>query len=182
MTDGCIDHLVVPGTFDPITYGHLDVVRRARLLCKRVTVAVAASMGKNGVGTTFTLDERVDMATKAVAALGLDGIDVVPLRGLLVDLCHSIGAQAIVKGLRATTDFEYELSQANLNCHIAPDIESVFIMSNPKYGYISSSIVRELAEFGADVGDLVPPDVALRLEERFSGAGAAGADAMGDVS
>jgi pantetheine-phosphate adenylyltransferase len=167
MATKCIDHLVVPGTFDPVTYGHLDVIRRACLLCPRVTVAVATSAGKNGVGTIFSLDERVGMIREALRSGGIEGVEVSPFEGLLVDFCHEVGAQAVVKGLRAATDFEYELQQANLNCHIAPDIESIFIMSNPSYGYISSSIVRELAGFGADVSSLVPPNVAEELSRRF---------------
>ena len=105
--DSSITHVLVPGTFDPITYGHLDVVRRARRLCPRVTVAVAASLGKNGVGTTFSLDERVALAREALE--GLDGVEVLPFTGLLVDFAREVGAGAVVKGLRAMTDFEYEL-------------------------------------------------------------------------
>jgi pantetheine-phosphate adenylyltransferase len=173
MAKNHIDHLVVPGTFDPVTYGHMDVIRRAQLLCPKVTVAVATSVGKNGVGTTFTLEERVEMIQEALAHDGIDDVDVRPFRGLLMDFCHEVGAQAVVKGLRAATDFEYELQQANLNCHISPDIESIFIMSNPSFGYISSSIVRELAGFGSDVSTLVPPNVAAKLAERFGAPGVA---------
>ena len=143
-----IERVVVPGTFDPITYGHIDVVRRARRIAGRVTVAVAASLGKNGTGPALTLDER-------------------PLTGLLVDFCHEVGAGAVVKGLRAMTDFEYELQQADLNFRLAPDVESIFVMSNPAYGYVSSSIVRELAGLGADVSMLVPPCVVKKLREHF---------------
>ena len=147
-----VEHVVVPGTFDPITYGHIDVVRRARRIAGRVTVAVAASLGKNGTGPALTLDE---------------GVDVRPLTGLLVDFCHEVGAGAVVKGLRAMTDFEYELQQADLNFRLAPDVESIFVMSNPAYGYVSSSIVRELAGLGADVSMLVPPCVVKKLREHF---------------
>jgi len=163
-----ITHIVVPGTFDPVTLGHLDVIRRATRICPKVTVAVAASQGKNGTGTTFTLDERVELVEQAIHEEGLsERIDVIGFDCLLVDLCHRIGAGAVVKGLRATTDFEYELQQANLNSRLAPDIESIFIMSAPETGYISSSIVRELARFGGDVSSLVPANVNERLVERF---------------
>ena len=143
-----IDHVVVPGTFDPVTLGHMDVISRTRKLFPRVTVAVAASVNKRGRGTAFTLE-------------------VLPFTGLLVDFCHGIGALGVVKGLRAMTDFEYELQQADLNCHMAPDIESVFVMSNPKYGYVSSSIVREISSMGSDVSSLVPPCVNQRLREHY---------------
>lgn len=163
-----IEHVVVPGTFDPITYGHIDVVRRARRIAGRVTVAVAASLGKNGTGPKFTLDERVELARRALADEGVsEGVDVRPLTGLLVDFCHEIGAGAVVKGLRAMTDFEYELQQADLNSRLAPDVESIFVMGSPEYGYVSSSIVRQLAGLGADVSLLVPPCVVEALRARF---------------
>lgn len=163
-----IEHVVVPGTFDPITYGHIDVVRRARRIAGRVTVAVAASLGKNGTGPKFTLDERVELARRALADEGVsEGVDVRPLTGLLVDFCHEIGAGAVVKGLRAMTDFEYELQQADLNSRLAPDVESIFVMGSPEYGYVSSSIVRQLAGLGADVSMLVPPCVVEALRARF---------------
>ena len=163
-----IEHVVVPGTFDPITYGHIDVVRRARRIAGRVTVAVAASLGKNGTGPKFTLDERVELARRALADEGVsEGVDVRPLTGLLVDFCHEIGAGAVVKGLRAMTDFEYELQQADLNSRLAPDVESIFVMSSPEYAYVSSSIVRQLAGLGADVSMLVPPCVVEALRARF---------------
>lgn len=163
-----LEHVVVPGTFDPITYGHIDVIRRARRIGGRVTVAVAASLGKNGTGPTFTLDERVALARQALADEGVsEGVDVCPLTGLLVDFCHEVGAGAVVKGLRAMTDFEYELQQADLNYRLAPDVESIFVMSNPTYGYVSSSIVRELAGLGSDVSMLVPPCVGAMLVSHF---------------
>ena len=163
-----IEHVVVPGTFDPITYGHIDVVRRARRIAGRVTVAVAASLGKNGTGPKFKLEERVELARRALADEGVsEGVDVRPLTGLLVDFCHEIDAGAVVKGLRAMTDFEYELQQADLNSRLAPDVESIFVMSSPEYGYVSSSIVRQLAGLGADVSMLVPPCVVEALRARF---------------
>ena len=163
-----IRHVVVPGTCDPITYGHIDVVRRATRIAEHVTVAVAASLGKNGTGPTFSIEERVELAREALAAEGVGtGVDVRPLTGLLVDFCHEVGAGGVVKGLRAMTDFEYELQQADLNYRLAPDVESIFVMSNPSYGYVSSSIVRELAGLGSDVSLLVPPCVVKKLQGRF---------------
>ncbi len=168
-----IQHVVVPGTFDPVTLGHIDVIARARHLFPQVTVAVAASRTKRGVGTAFTLDERVEMLRDALEEQGvshLGGVRVLPFTGLLVEFCREQGAGGVVKGLRAMTDFEYELQQADLNAHLAPDLESVFVMSNPDYGYVSSSIVRELASLGSDVSSLVPPCVERKLREHYGAA------------
>ena len=168
MSTDTITHVVVPGTFDPVTLGHIDVIRRTRRLFPRVTVAVAASANKHGRGTAFTLGERVEMIREAIVSEGLPAdIEVTPFTGLLVSFCHEIGAGGVVKGLRAMTDFEYELQQADLNCHMAPDLESVFVMSSPEYGYVSSSIVREIAAMGSDVSILVPPNVDARLREHY---------------
>lgn len=161
-----IQHVLVPGTFDPITYGHIDVVRRARRMSPRVTVAVAESLGKNGVGTTFSLDERVALAEAALD--GIEGVDVRPFTGLLVDFAREVGAGAVVKGLRAMTDFEYELQQADLNYRLDSGLESIFVMSSPEYGYLSSSVVRQIASFGGDVSELVPPCVVDALSARFA--------------
>ena len=168
MSADTITHVVVPGTFDPVTLGHIDVIRRTRRLFPRVTVAVAASANKNGRGTAFTLEERVEMIREAIALEGLPAdIDVQPFTGLLVNFCAEVRAGGVVKGLRAMTDFEYELQQADLNSHLSPDLESVFVMSNPQYGYVSSSIVREIASMGSDVSTLVPANVNARLLERY---------------
>ena len=148
-----INRVIVPGTFDPITFGHIDVIRRARRIFPSVIVAVAESQGKNGVGTTFMLDERVE---------------VLPFTGLLVDFAREQGAGAVVKGLRAMTDFEYELQQADLNYRLDNELESIFVMSAPQYGYISSSVVRQIASLGSDVSTFVPPNVVEALRHRFS--------------
>ena len=161
-----IDHVLVPGTFDPITNGHLDVIRRARRIFPKVTVAVAESLGKNGVGTTFPLEQRVELARTALAEM--DGVDVQPFTGLLVDFAREQGAGAVVKGLRAMTDFEYELQQADLNYRLNAELESIFVMSSPEYGYLSSSVVRQIASFGGDVDEFVPACVATALRERFA--------------
>ena len=139
-----INRVIVPGTFDPITFGHIDVIRRARRIFPSVIVAVAESQGKNGVGTTFMLDERVALAREALG--DIDG----------------------VKGLRAMTDFEYELQQADLNYRLDSELESIFVMSAPQYGYISSSVVRQIASLGSDVSTFVPPNVVEALKHRFS--------------
>ncbi|MBM6817498.1 pantetheine-phosphate adenylyltransferase [Olsenella uli] len=169
MGSETITHVVVPGTFDPVTLGHIDVIRRARRLFPRVTVAVAASVNKNGRGTAFTLEERAEMIREAIELEGLPAdIEVMPFTGLLVDFCKELGAGGVVKGLRAMTDFEYELQQADLNFHLSPDIESVFVMSSPEYGYVSSSIVREIASMGSDVSSLVPANVNARLRAHYA--------------
>ena len=163
-----IDHAVLPGTYDPITLGHLDVIRRATRLFSRVTVAVAASRSKRGVGTAFTLEERVDMIKETLEQDGTEGVTVMPFEGLLVDFCHEVGALAVVKGLRAMTDFEFELQQADLNAQLAPDIESLFVMASPSLGYVSSSVVRELASLGSSTIGLVPACVEARLREHYA--------------
>ena len=154
---------LTPGTFDPITYGHLDVITRASQLFDEVVVAVAASSGKNPL---FTLDERVELARAATAHL--DNVRVEPFTGLLVDFAASLEATAVVKGLRAITDFEYEFQMAALNYHLKQSLETLFIMSPPEYMYLSSSIVRELASLGASVDDFVPEIVAEALKRKFS--------------
>ena len=137
----------------------------------RVIVAVAESQGKNGVGTTFMLDERVALAREALG--DIDGVEVLPFTGLLVDFAREQGAGAVVKGLRAMTDFEYELQQADLNYRLDAGLESIFVMSSPEYGYLSSSVVRQIASFGGEVDTFVPPCVAAALKERFCGLPAA---------
>ena len=163
-----VEHVVVPGTFDPVTLGHLDVILRARRLFPRVTVAVAASANKRGHGPVFSLDERVEMIREALAGEGIDDVAVKPFCGLLVDFCREEGAGGVVKGLRAMTDFEYELQQADLNYRLDSELESIFVMSAPQYGYISSSVVRQIASLGSDVSTFVPPNVVEALRHRFS--------------
>lgn len=163
-----VEHVVVPGTFDPVTLGHLDVILRARRLFPRVTVAVAASANKRGHGPVFSLDERAEMIREALAGEGIDDVAVKPFCGLLVDFCREEGAGGVVKGLRAMTDFEYELQQADLNYRLDSELESIFVMSAPQYGYISSSVVRQIASLGSDVSTFVPPNVVEALRHRFS--------------
>jgi pantetheine-phosphate adenylyltransferase len=163
--DRPLRRFVVPGTYDPITRGHLDVIERSRHLCDEVVVAVAASVDKRG-GTAFTLDERVAMAREALD--GRDGITVMPFTGLLVDFVRRLGGvTAVVKGLRLMTDFEYELQQANLNYYLAPELETVFVMGSAAYGYVSSSAVREIAGLGGDVSLFVTPNVEAALNRRY---------------
>jgi pantetheine-phosphate adenylyltransferase len=156
---------VCPGTFDPITNGHLDVIGRASSMYDKVIVAVVNLPWRKG-STVFTTEERVHFVTKATAELG--NISVEPFSILLVEFARQRGAMAIVKGLRAISDFEYELELNQLNRTQAPEIESVYLMASAKYSFLSSSGVKELATFGGDIGDLVPMDVATALKERLS--------------
>ena len=154
---------VTPGTFDPITYGHLDVITRAAQLMDEVVVAVAASPGKSPL---FTLEERTALAREATEHL--ENVRVEPFDGLLVDFVKNVDAEVIVKGLRAITDFEYEFQMAALNYQLARQLETVFIMSPPQYMYLSSSIVRELARLKSPVDQFVPPCVAKALAAKFA--------------
>jgi pantetheine-phosphate adenylyltransferase len=155
---------VCPGSYDPITNGHLDVIRRAAKLYDEVVVAVVnRSVRKSG--SLFDIGERVSFIE---AALGdLDGIRVEAFSTLLVDFARSVGACAIVKGLRAISDFEYELEMNQLNRRQDPEIESVYLMASPQYSFLSSSGVKELATFGGRIDDLVPEAVARRLQEEL---------------
>ena len=154
---------LTPGTFDPITNGHLYVITRASQLMDHITVAVAASPKKNPL---FTLDERVALVQEATAHL--ENVDVAPFTGLLVDFAHSQGADVVVKGLRAITDFEYEFQMTALNYQLSEQLETVFIMSPPEYMYLSSSIVREIASLHGDIDKFVPPCVAKALRRKFA--------------
>ena len=153
---------VTPGTFDPITYGHLDIISRASQLVDEVIVAVAASAGKQPL---FSLEERTALAREATAHL--PNVRVEPFDGLLVDFAREQNAQVLVKGLRAITDFEYEFQMAALNYDLDRTIETVFIMSPPQYMSLSSSIVRELASLHSSVDNFVPPPVAAALSKKF---------------
>ena len=154
---------LTPGTFDPITSGHLDVITRASQLMDEVIVAVAASERKNPL---FSLEKRVQMVRQATAHL--PNVTVQPFSGLLVDFAREVGAECVVKGLRAITDFEYEFQMTALDYQLDEELETVFIMSPPQYMYLSSSIVREIASLKGDVSGFVPPCVKEALEEKFA--------------
>ncbi|MCL1796988.1 MAG: pantetheine-phosphate adenylyltransferase [Eggerthellaceae bacterium] len=154
---------LIPGTFDPITGGHLDVISRASQLVDEIVVGVAASPSKNPL---FSLEERVALAREATAHL--PNVEVLPFNCLLVDFAQDIDAQILIKGLRAITDFEYEFQMTALNYQINKAIETVFIMSPPEYMYLSSSIVREIASLHGDVSGFVPVCVKDALEAKFA--------------
>jgi pantetheine-phosphate adenylyltransferase len=155
---------VCPGSYDPITNGHLDVIRRTAGLYDEVVVAVVnRSVRKSDA--LFDIDERLGFVRRALA--DLDTVRVEPFSTLVVDFAQSIGAKAIVKGLRAISDFEYELEMNQLNRRQNPEIESVYLMASPQYSFLSSSGVKELATFGGRIDDLVPDEVARRLQEEL---------------
>lgn len=155
---------VCPGSYDPITNGHLDVIRRTAALYEEVVVAVVnRSVRKSSA--LFGIEERLGFVERALA--DLDHVRVEPFSTLVVDFARSVGAKAIVKGLRAISDFEYELEMNQLNRRQAPEIESVYLMASPQYSFLSSSGVKELATFGGRIDDLVPDEVARRLQEEL---------------
>jgi pantetheine-phosphate adenylyltransferase len=155
---------ICPGTFDPVTYGHLDVIGRASGMFDEVVVAVVNLPWRKGK-TLFTTEERVQFVRNATRSL--PNVSVETFSNLLVDFARERGAIAIVKGLRAISDFEYELEMHQLNRRQAPEIESVYLMASPKYSFISSSGVKELATFGGEIDDLVTDEVARHLKERL---------------
>jgi len=156
---------VCPGSYDPVTNGHLDIIRRGASICDRVVVGVVnASLRK--MAPLFNADERIEMVQQAVA--DLDNVEVRAFDILLVEFAREMGANVILKGLRAISDFEYEFEMHQLNRKMAPEIESIYMMASPMYSFISSSGIKEMVRFGGDVTDLVPPHVAVRLVEALS--------------
>jgi pantetheine-phosphate adenylyltransferase len=151
-----------PGSFDPVTNGHIDIVGRAAGLFDEVIVAVGVNKSKSRL---FTPEERLEMLTEAVAPW--DNVVVAGFTGLLTDFCEERGVSAIVKGLRAVSDFDYELQMAQMNSSLSP-VETVFMPTSPEYSFLASSLVKEVAMFGGDVSALVPPQVLERLRARLA--------------
>ena len=156
--------VVYPGTFDPFTRGHEDLVRRAARLFDRVVVGIAASESKRPM---FTLDERIAMAREVLA--DLPNATVTGFSSLLMAFVHDQGARAILRGLRAVSDFEYEFQMAGMNRRLWPEVETLFLTPSEQYMFVSATIVREIARFGGDVGDFVHPAVAARLRAKAGG-------------
>jgi pantetheine-phosphate adenylyltransferase len=152
-----------PGTFDPVTNGHIDVVERAAGLFDRVVVAVIDNPNKEPL---FTVEERMAMLGESVSGLGLSNVEVTSFDGLLVDYARDRGVGVIVKGLRAVTDFDYELQMAQMNRHLS-GVETCFVPTNPQWSYLSSSLVKEVAQLGGDVSALVPNHVLTLLKEKL---------------
>ena len=156
---------VYPGTFDPLTSGHVDILERSLALSDRVIVAIATNPAKTPL---FTLEERQDFIREALGG-NTDRVQLDHNEGLLVDYCTRVGATTIVRGLRALADFEYEFQLAHMNRRLAPNIDTVFFMTDERNRYVSSSLVKEVASFGGDVSGLVPPAVALALADKYKG-------------
>jgi len=153
---------IYPGTFDPLTLGHLDVIERASVLFESVIVAAAISTSKN---TLLNIDERTEVIENSVKHIG--NCTVERFDGLLVDFAQQCGAGVIIRGLRAISDFEYEFQMALTNRKIAANIETVFLMPSEKYSYISSTLVREIAKYGGNISEFVPPEAAKVINSKL---------------
>ena len=158
-----IRRVVCPGSFDPVTNGHLDIIGRMSLLFDEVVVAVGKNAGKNGL---FLYGERVDMISEVTAHLPNVRVEAIDGNELLVDFCTARGIRGVIKGLRAVSDFDYELQMAQMNHRLA-DIETLFVATNPLYSFLSSSLIKEVCALGGDVAGLVPDAVLDRLVERL---------------
>ena len=156
-------HVVYPGSFDPLTNGHLDVIQRASRLFEKVTVAVLENPSKRGQ-YLFSAEERLAIIREATAHLA--NVEAATFSGLLVDFVRRVGAQAIVKGLRAVSDYEYELQMAHLNRQLYPGLETLFILAT-RYSFVSSTMVKEIARYGGDVSKLVPPATLRALKAKL---------------
>ena len=159
---------IYPGTFDPITNGHTDIIGRAARLLDKLIVGVAINPGKEPI---FNIDERVELAREEIKHLEnslSDRIEVIPFQSLLIHFAHEVGATAIIRGLRAVSDFDYEFQMASMNAKMAPDIETVCLMASDKYQFIASSLVKEIAKLGGDVSQFVSPRVAKLLTAKVS--------------
>ncbi|VAX17428.1 Phosphopantetheine adenylyltransferase [hydrothermal vent metagenome] len=154
---------VYPGTFDPVTYGHIDLMRRGTEVFSELVVAVAANPRKNPM---FSLETRVNFVAEATA--DISNITIIPFETLLVDFAREIGAKVILKGLRAISDFEHELQMSLINRRLAPDVETVFMMPSEEFSYISSSLIKEIASLGGNTGEMTTKQVGELLKERLT--------------
>jgi pantetheine-phosphate adenylyltransferase len=153
---------IYPGTFDPVTYGHIDIIKRARTIFDSIVVTVAINTAKTPL---FTTKERIEMLKESLKEF--DNVSIDSFDGLVVDHAKSVGATSIIRGLRALSDFEYEFQMALMNRKLSGNISTVFLMPHEKYTYLNSSIVRNLASFKSDVSDFVPPIVQKALGKKF---------------
>ncbi len=159
-----VKSVLYPGTFDPITDGHMDLIERASRLFSEVTVAVAGSTPKN---PAFDLEQRVALCKQVVNQYHLENVSVLGFSGLVVNFAEKVGASAILRGLRAVSDFEYEFQLANMNRRLNPDIESVFLTPSEQFSFISSSLVKEIASLKGEVSEFVHPIIQQALELRY---------------
>ena len=153
---------VYPGSFDPVTHGHMDIIRRSASVFDKLIVGVLRNKSKNPL---FTVQERVKMIQEVTS--DIENVEVVDFDGLLIDFVHKVGAKAIVRGLRAVTDFEYELQMSMTNKVIAPDVETVFLTTNLQYSYLSSSIVKEIASYNGDISHFVDKRVEKAIQDKM---------------
>lgn len=162
--NGPIERIAVyPGSFDPVTYGHLDIIRRSAKHYDRLIVAVLNNTSKKPL---FTVEERKELLAEVTK--DIPNVEIDSFRDLLVRFMKSKQASVIIRGIRSVTDFEYELQLASTNHLLDNEIDTVFMMTNPKYSYLSSSIVKEIAQFNGEVKELVPPAVEIRLREKYA--------------
>jgi pantetheine-phosphate adenylyltransferase len=164
-----VSRCVCPGSYDPVTNGHLDVIERASRLFDEVVVGLLVNPAKEGL---FTIDERLEMLAEVTSGLG--NVTVASSEGLLVDFCREREIPAVVKGLRAVTDFDYELQMAQMN-HRLTGLDTLFVASNPDWSFLSSSLIKQVASYGGDVSGLVPDSVLPRLQQRLAGPSSGGA-------
>ena len=155
---------IVPGSFDPVTNGHLDIIKRTSELFDTVYVCILSNSAKNPL---FSIDERLELIKRATK--DISNVKVESFTGLLVDYARSRNARFIVKGLRAVTDFEYEYQLSLINKQLAPEIETFFITTNLKYAYLSSSIVKEVAKYGGDISEMVPNEIIFDIQNKIGG-------------
>lgn len=153
---------VYPGSFDPVTNGHLDIIRRSRCLADELIVGVLNNKAKTPL---FSVEERVKMLEEMTK--NMTGVKVVSFEGLLVDFAKEMSAGIVVRGLRAVTDFEYELQMAQTNNKLSPELETVFLTTSLEYSYLSSTIVKEVAAFGGDISQFVPETIERRIQEKI---------------
>lgn len=154
--------VVYPGSFDPVTYGHLDIIRRSRSLADELIVGVLNNKAKTPL---FSVEERVKMLKEMTK--NMPGVKIVPFEGLLIDFAKEMSAGIVVRGLRAVTDFEYELQMAQTNNKLSPELETVFLTTSLEYSYLSSTIVKEVAAFGGDISQFVPETIERRIQEKI---------------
>jgi len=157
---------IYPGSFDPLTYGHLDIIERATRICDKLVVGILVNSAKKSL---FTFEERLELVKRCCSEVN-SNIEVVSFGGLLVDFCRDNKISCIIRGLRAVSDFEYEITIASLNRRLAPDVETIFLMGKDENLFVSSSLVKEVAIYNGDISTLVPPYVAAKIRQKISAA------------